>query len=112
VSGYEHFEDDKWYTYIMKGMYNGLIGTFINPDPYTEGEIPRGIDKSLDYYKVGIDNIYNKGNYNSIINGDLNEKEKNIIKSIIVSNTWVNALMIDLISLMLILGLYKVSEDS
>jgi hypothetical protein len=66
----------------------------------------------LDYYKVGIDNIYNKENYNSIINRDLNEKEKNIIKSLIVRNTWVNALMIDLISLALILGLYKISEDS
>lgn len=112
VSRYEHFEGDKWYTFLIKEMYNGTIGNFINPDPGSEGEIPRGIDMPLDYYKVGIDNIYNKENYNSIINGDLNEKEKNIIKSLIVRNTSVNALMIDLISLALILGLYKVSEDS
>ena len=112
VSGYEHFEDDKWYNFIIKVMYNGFVGNFINPDPGSEGKIPIGTDMPLDYYEVGIDNIYNKENYNSIINRDLNEKEKNIIKSLIVRNTWVNALMIDLISLALILGLYKISEDS
>ena len=112
VSGYEHFEDDKWYTYIAKGIYNGFIGSFLNPDPISEGEVPKGSDNPIDYWEIGIENIYNETNYNSIINIDFNEKEKNVAKAIIVRNTWVEAFMIDVISLILIFGLYIVRDDS
>lgn len=112
VSGYKHFEDDKWYTYVAKGIYNGFIGNFLNPDPISEGEVPKGSDNSMDYWEIGTENIYNKTNYDSIINIDFNEKEKNVAKAIIVRNTWLDAFMIDLISLILVFGIYQLREES
>lgn len=112
ISGYEHFEDDKWYTYLGKNMYDAFIGNYLNPDPLSEGVVPNGMEESLEYWAIGVDNIYSESNYNSIINDDFNEKEKIVAKAILVRNTWFEALMIDLISLALIFGLYKISEDS
>ena len=80
-SGYEHFEDDKWYTYLGKNMYDAFIGNYLNPDPLSEGVVPNGMDESLEYWAIGVDNIYSDSNYNSIINDDFNEKEK-IVNSI------------------------------
>lgn len=48
VSGYEHFENDKWYTSLAKGTYNTLIGDYLNPDPVLEGEVPT-VSGSIDY---------------------------------------------------------------
>ena len=66
----------------------------------------------MDYWEIGTENIYNKTNYDSIINIDFNEKEKNVAKAIIVRNTWLDAFMIDLISLILIFGIYQLREES
>ena len=66
----------------------------------------------MDYWEIGIENIYNKTNYDSIINIDFNEKEKNVANAIIVRNTWLDAFMIDLISLILIFGIYQLREES
>ena len=108
VSGYEHFENDKWYTYLAKGTYNTFIGDYLNPDPVLEGEVPT-VSEGIDYWGAGINNIYNKTNYNSMINGSFSKKEKNVAKAIIIRNSF--SFGIDMSAIFLFIILLKIKVD-
>ena len=93
--------DQKWYKRIPKLLYNKFIGLWINPDPTIEGKI------KYDNINIDMGNIYNIDNYNSIQNNTLSDKEKNIIKGMIIKNSSVEVFFIDLLSIFLMVFIYR-----
>lgn len=91
----------KWYKRIPKLLYNWFIGVWINPDPTFEGKI------KYDNINIDMGNIYNIDNYNSIQNNTLSDKEKNIIKGMIIRNSSFVVFLIDLLSIFLIIFIYR-----
>ena len=91
----------KWYKRIPKLLYNWYIGPWINPDPTFEGKI------KYDNINIDMGNIYNIDNYNSIQNNTLSDKEKNIIKGMIIRNSSFVVFLIDLLSIFLIIFIYR-----